>query len=490
MNSSQFWGSRSPERMGHARIGVALLALILAWLAPAPAIAQATCGSYAVAVAPQPVGHPLTDNIVRLVDSTGELAQVTLAQPGSVTPSPRPGVALLRSLGSVYSLLDTATNTITPIAIPEDQQAQLQSYAPTILNAPKADFMLMANFPTATWLVDLRSGQAIDLTTLLPNGGMVEAASIAPGGKWLQFYSQHAAYVISLETPAEPVSISDQPLLPYPGFDSSGEHLIYAQKLDSGIEVHSLDLATGTSALVGKTPSADVLDATTSDTILLIDKQRLLKLDADEADATQVFTWKGVISGLEGNSEGTKLLIGDALDEKTVWSLLEIGTGSTVELTDLTDMTPLTVSRRQDAVVFLPSPRQGAGTPGAAYRTLDLSTGQVSTVLTQDSTEVWTYVLAGDASGRFALIDAVGPGQGRMWLIDAQQGSAVQIGTSSGNLNARVSPDGCQIAMSVFDTVGEGRTSVVTVTSLVDGSAIATLSDSMLLGWAEFVPAS
>ncbi len=86
------------------------------------------------------------------------------------------------------------------------------------------------------------------------------------------------------------------------------------------------------------------------------------------------------------------------------------------------------------------------------------------------------------------LVNAVSPGQGRLWLIDAEQGSASEIGVSSGNANARVSLDGCQLAVGIYDTIGEGRTSAVTVTSMNDGSEIAQIADSLLLGWAETAP--
>jgi hypothetical protein len=111
----------------------------------------------------------------------------------------------------------------------------------------------------------------------------------------------------------------------------------------------------------------------------------------------------------------------------------------------------------------------------------------VTTPLTQDSSEVWTYQLAGDDAGRYVLINAISPGQGRLWLIDAEAGTATEIGVSSGNANARVSPDGCQLAVGIYDTIGEGRTSAVTVTSMSDGAEIAQIADSLLLGWAESV---
>lgn len=485
MNSWGFWKKCLPEGWQMGRIGVILLALVLSGQASAPAIAQAACGSYAVAVAPQPVGQPLSDNVIRLVDSTGEVGRVTFAQPGTVTPSPKEGVALLGSLDRLYSLLDVATNSVTPIVIPENQRPSLQPSGPRIHNATEADFMLLADVLGATWLVDLRSGQAVDLTTLLPENGFVENAAIAPNGKWLAFYSGDAAYVISLETPGDPVSISSQPLLRFPGFDASGDQLIYATTATDGVEVNAYDLESGASTLLAKTPSANLLDTSVSDTLLLIDKQDLLALRDGAQQPTKIFTWTGAISGLMRDTSGRHLLIGDEQDGSTVWSWVDIAAGQSISLPELTGMTPLTASRRQDAVVFLPTPIMGPGAPGSPYRTLDMNTGQVATPLAQDSSEVWTYQLAGDDAGRYVLINAVSPGQGRLWLIDGEEGTATEIGLSSGNANARVSPDGCQLAVGIYDTIGEGRTSAVTVTSMTDGSEIAHVADSLLLGWAE-----
>ncbi len=487
MSSSGFWKRFWPDRLGPVGIGVLLLAPFLAWQAPVPAVAQqATCGAYAVAVTPQPVGHPLSDNVVRLVDSSGEVRRFSASQPGTVMPSSRDGIAILRSLGGIFSLLDTANGTATPVQIPEDQQPLVSFALSSYRNSADSDFMLFASGPTAVWLVDLRSGQAVDLVTLLPDGGMIDSASIAPGGKWVEFFSVDSDYLVSLETPGNPISIATEPMLPFPGFSADGSSLIYATKTADVVELWSRDLASGEASFVGETPSANFLDATSSDAILLIDGQSLLAFQNGFMDPSELFTWRGATLGMIGEPAGRHLLVGDdQSDDVAVWFWVDTATGTKVELADLADMTPLRTNGRQAAVTFLPSPQQGPGTPGAPYRTVDLATGHVSTALTQDSTEVWTYLAGGDDAGRYTLIDAVSPGAGRMWLIDGENGSSSQIGASTGNLTAKVSPDGCQLAVAVFDTIGEGRTSKVTVTSLIDGSIIATVPDSLLLGWAE-----
>jgi hypothetical protein len=471
-----------------ARIAALLLALILAWQSPAtPAIAQqAACGDFAVAVSPQPVGHPLSDNVVRFVDSSGEIARYSASQPGMVIPSSRDGVAILRSLGGIYSLLDIANDSVTPVQIPDDTQPLISFALPAYRNADRSDFMLFSTGPTAVWLVDLRSGQAVDLVTLLPDGGLIDSAAIAPGGKWVEFFSVDTGYLISLEEPGDPVQISTDPTLPFPGFSEDGSALIYATKTSDGVDVLSRNLASSQSTSIGSTPSANYLDATTSDSVLLIDGQTLLAVPVGASVPKQIFTWQGATLGIIGDLSGRYLLVGDHRSENgQVWTWVDTTTGKAMELADLTDMTPLRINSRQTGVTFLPSPQQGPGTPGAPYRTVDLATGQVSTALTQDSSEVWNFFAGGDDAGRYTLINAVSPGAGRMWLIDAETGSSSQIGSSPGNLAGKVSPDGCQLAVAVFDTVGEGRTSVVTVTSLLDGTVIATIPDSLLLGSAD-----
>ncbi len=491
MSSSEFWRRRWPDRSYRARFGVVLLALVLAWQWPFPVIAQQpACGSFAVAIAPQSAGHPLSENEVRLVEGGDEVARFAASQPGRVFPSSRSNVAILRSLGGIFSLLDTATGAVTLVQIPEDQQPLIGFDLPTYRNAANADFMLFASGPLSVWLVDMRSGQAVDLRTVLPNDGLVESAAIAPGGEWVEFFSRGSGYLISLKSPAKPIELSGEPMLPYPAFDADGGALIYATRTEAGVSISSRDLASGVSTLIGNVPAANYLDAASSDIPLLIDAQSLLKIPrSGPTTPERLYTWQGATLGIIGDTTGRYLLVGDdRREDGAVWSWVDTEAGITTELDELTGMIPLPISGRQDAVTFLPSAQQGPGTPGAAYRTVDLATGNVATALIQDSIETWMYAPAGDTAGRYTLVDAVSPGMGRMWLIDNVQGSAAMIGRSPGNLSARVSPDGCQIAVATFDTVGEGRTSVVTVSSLLDGSTIATIPDALLLGWAS-VPA-
>jgi hypothetical protein len=87
MNSSPCWKRCLPDRRRLGRFAVLVLVLSLAWQAPAPVIAQEACGDFAVAVAPQTPGQPLSDNVVSLLTPEGELSSGDSIEPLTVTPS-------------------------------------------------------------------------------------------------------------------------------------------------------------------------------------------------------------------------------------------------------------------------------------------------------------------------------------------------------------------------------------------------------------------
>jgi hypothetical protein len=347
--------------------------------------------------------------------------------------------------------------------------------------------MLLSKMLDRMWLVDLTSGAAIDLERLVAEGQIVESAVISPDGNHLVFFSRGAAYLIDLQSPATPVSLDSLPILAFPDFTSDGTALIYGVRSPSGLAVvRSLELATGERTDLAVAPGVERLDVNEGGPLLLFDGGTLLAVDAGASAPRPIYTWKGSINGVLSDATGAHLLIGDRVDDISHSYWVEVATGEILELTELQGMRPLPVDDAQDQVLFTPGPASGEGSPGATYRTLDLTTGTVATPLLQDTGEVWLATPAGDYAGRYYLVNAVSPGEGRMWLVDAKAGRSQLVGTSTGNLTASVSPDGCQLALDVFDTVGEGRTSAVTASSIADGSIVSQLPDSLLLGWADF----
>ena len=99
MNSSRFWRRCSPDRACFRPFAALLLVLALAWQAPASTIAQGACGEFAVAVAPQTPGQPLSDNVVSLMTPDGELVSGTF-EASVPAPTPEPGTFALVLAGS------------------------------------------------------------------------------------------------------------------------------------------------------------------------------------------------------------------------------------------------------------------------------------------------------------------------------------------------------------------------------------------------------
>lgn len=280
MNSSRHWNECWPDRRAVIRAVALVLALALAMAGPAPSIAQDACGDYAVAVAPQEPGRPLSENVISLVTSNDELAAGVFEEPLTVSPSPKSGVALVRSLGGIFALLDVVSGAITPLQIPEEDQRALSANSPTTQNAAVSEFMLLSGIPNAVWLVDLTTGDALDLTTLEDDGNrFIEAAEISPDGKWLIYFSQDEGFLISLETPGEPEPIDTEPLLPYPSFDLNSD-VVYAVQGDLLVSIRSLDPATGARTELGVLGSARFLPLHQGPHLLIIDGSELLKLEA------------------------------------------------------------------------------------------------------------------------------------------------------------------------------------------------------------------
>lgn len=479
------WNESSPRQRALRLTGAPLLAATALWPGPIAAIAQESCGSYAVAVAPQPAGHPLSDNQVELFDGGSEVLSVNSSQPRTVFPSPRPGVAIVRSLGGLTSLLDVSTGTVTPFRSPEADQSRMLTDATSVRNAARSDFMLMAGTPGTVWLIDLIGGDAIDLSLLAGGGGPDMSALMSPDGTQVLLSGSGKASLFDLETLEPPRPLDTAPVLPGADFSPDGGSAIYAVSDGSGeATIRSLDLKTEKVTELGVVPDARFIHVTGGGPLLVESNAGLLAVRADGTVDT-VDRATGPFSVLMHDPSGRYLLIGEDLGTTTAYRWIDTETGASVELPALKDMQPLAGSSQQTRTVFfVPGDNGGPGQPGAPYYVLEMATGNATAPLSQDSDDVWTATPAGDNEHRYVLVNTVRPGSGRTWLIDTETGAATLEGTSTGNLTAAVSPDGCQFATSIFDTLGEGRTSIVNVVSIVDGSAVGTIEDAILLGWA------
>jgi Tol biopolymer transport system component len=123
------------------------------------------------------------------------------------------------------------------------------------------------------------------------------------------------------------------------------------------------------------------------------------------------------------------------------------------------------------------------GVPGTPYVGLDLQTGAVSTLLTQDETGIYVVSPSTSPDGRYHLVQSIAPAYGRLWLLDAAMNGSSLVAESGGNAVGMISPDGCYLAMSTFAALGEGRQGQVEVRDLRSGEVRATIPDAVLLGW-------
>lgn len=484
MTSLAHWRRCLPDPLPRFLVAIFALCLTLAWPGATGTNAQANCGNYAITFAHQPAGHPLSDNAITWQLPDGTVTSTTFKQPQTVQPTPKPGIALARSLGGQHALLDVRDGTVTPLNIPEGVQPQLSITGPTIRNAPESNFVLMASAMGAVWLVDLSSGDALDLSRAQGDPKPVDSAQISPDGKWLLYSTGNEGFLVSLEQPGNPIPIDTEALLPHPSFDANSD-VVYAVGTGDDAVVRKLEPVSEMRSEIAKTLGVEAIPVQAGDPWLLVDGRSLSILRNGASAPTEVFEWASRPGLVFMNLAGTHLLVSDERDDASVWDWVDLENGQSREIDELAGMYPVAAQTRADALFFAPEPRIGPGVPGAAYRTFDLSSGTVSLPLEQDSDDVYQAMPAGDRDGRYVVVDAVRPGSGRVWLVDNTTGSATMIGSSSGNATASVSPDGCQLAVSIFDTLGEGRTSTVVVSSMLDGETTQLELDALQLGWVQ-----
>ena len=259
-----------------------------------PLLLKTTAETFAVATAPQPPGHPLSDNVITLTTSNGELANADFEQPRTVEPSPKPGVALVRSLAGILALLDVASGEIIPLQIPEDEQAQLTATYSHDSQRTRVRFHapLVGTDRRLVGRSDQRrcaesdhvAGRRLRLSSNPPQ--------ISPDGTWVLYSTGTAGFLISLETPGEPQPIDTEPLLPYPSFDVDGD-VLYAVGDDGVTTIRSLDPDTGLRTDVAVAPGVRMLPLQQGDPLLMFDAQHLLTLAPGASAPSMLFEWSG-----------------------------------------------------------------------------------------------------------------------------------------------------------------------------------------------------
>lgn len=452
--------------------------------------AQNACGEFAVAVAVQPPGKPLTNDQIALDLDGQPVGAFDFQQPRSVRPTSLPGVSIVRSLGGRIALLDPSFDELIEVNIPAEQQPLIVDRSRTLTNPDGLSVMLLGDDAGHAWLVDLTSGAAIDLLSLDSLSTRIESAALDPTGAWLLYQSNSGANVLHLTAGSKPVPLDSGTVLPGAHIAPDGSTIRYAVG-DSGgsVAIRAFDPMTGQRNEIGLVSGVQSLLPVPTDRVLASTARSIGTVTANGSLDTVVET-RGTVTASWWDPAVAHLLLQAGSDDASTYWWVDMEVGRAVQVSDLDGSIPITESgATSSAVLFAPTSNGSTGTPGAPYRLLDLETGSLETLLVQDSREVWSARAAGDAAGRFAVVQAVSPGSGRLWLVDSAERTVVPIGSSTGNVDGAVSADGCRLAIWTYDTLGEGRVSHVEVRSLVDGQDVAVIPDSVLLGWAE-VPAA
>jgi hypothetical protein len=474
-------------RSGRCFVLTVLLALcpIGVFLITSAANAQLSCGNFAVATALQTAGKPLPDEEVMITSMDGgEIARASFAQATGVTPSTLPGYGIVHSYGREIAVFDVDSQTITPVDLGEEVNGLLEE--PFFLSPADSPFMIFGDvtFQDA-YLLDVRSGEAVAISTLVEDARTFVSGSIASTGDMLLVSSGFNAYLVPLENPTE-VSLAD-PSVPTrdPAFTADGQAVIYTTGSEISMEIRSQDLVGGQPTDLGTTSELGRLVVLPNDDLLLIHHDGIGLQRAAEGTRREYRGLAGEVSAAFVSPDRHFAAVYAEDGDERIWTLIDLSTSSATPLQESNGRLPGGFPGEQRWLIFPPTEIPGAGVPGATYLSLDLQTGTVSSLLAQDSSEVYQFASAGDSAGRFALVNAVSPGIGRLWLLDAESGTGNLVGQSTGNILGQVAPDGCHLAIGTFDTIGEGRQGSVQIYSLPDMTPGPALPDSILLGWVE-----
>ncbi len=439
-----------------------------------------------IAVAPQPPGHPLTDNTIRLVDRYGnDLGTVPFDQPGQVTPTTLAGTALIRSLGGLYALIDLDSLAVTPLDFTHASPGAVTPQSFQFVQDRGQRFALFGDQTSLqAWIVDLSTGESVLLGDLIDDPSFrVLSAAIDLGDRLLTFSDGQQAFLLVLAPDQTPVPVDKDPVLAAVPSEN-GEAVFYHRKrADGGTDIVRLDLQADTREIIASGSPFMNFTLFPGDRLAYSDNGEVWLLESS-SNARQLGQFGNAARAISMTSDGSAILVWHDDVGADAWSVVDLASGKVTDLPALAGMNRLDGSLVQDFALFSAAANGAPGTPGAAYISLELRTGTTLSLLTQDSSDIYSVNPISSENGRFHLIQAISPPLGRLWLTDGATGVASLIATSPGAAAGALARNGCCLAVSVFDTIGEGRQGTVTITDLATGQAITSLADVILLGWA------
>ena len=444
------------------------------------------CGEWAVATAPLPPGSPLVDNEVVLTrPDGGQVMTIPFEQPASVSPATLEERSLIRSLGGEYGLLNSTTGRVTMLEFPGADPGGVGHDSYLSFESSGVRYHLFGDpVSLAGYLVDLQTGESLALADLTDDAKFVLRGAVSADDQWLTFYTGRQSYLVRLSANGQAAPV-DEENTGFAAFAEDSRVLVFQRETGSETtEIVARILQSGKEQIVAPSDKWSGVATMSGDVVLAWRKGHIVRVWPDGAEPVPIIAGSGDLYPMMVDPLGEYLLVWQPEDERDAWHLASLdGTGA-IELRELEGMSVLLHSRMAGWALFAADPAPMQGTSGTPYLSLDLTTGNVTTLLTQDGDDIYTSRLSASADGRYELVQSISTARGRLWLLDAAAGTSTLVAESTGNVAGALTPDGCFLATSSFDALGEGRQGSVEVIDLKSGEVATTITDAVLLGWA------
>jgi hypothetical protein len=392
-------------------------------------------------------------------------------------------------------LFDAAAGATIPIAVPErfdDTVFPFNGWQRTYRERRWA--LLSDGRPNHVGLTDITNGQTTDLEALVhqlrgEDDGLVVVlgASFSPDESTLLLMTDRGTWIVPTADPAAARVITGA-AVGRSSLSDDGTRVLYVAERDTGppeIAVEHLDGSDRT--VVGKDgdhPYPFWIPG--SDGILIVDvvTRHVSIMDLGTSNVQQV---PGLLPGTIAARpifapSGRRVLLRTD-DDDVEWALIDLDQRTMLSLDDLKGY-PFPYAQPAPGVRwlhFFPS-NMPSVEPGTSMRALDLETGTVTTTLTFPFEETYYGLqqvsqLASSPDGRYVVVNDLGKGYPRFWLLDAKAGRST---THDGRIAGAFSPNGERLIVS--ERLGEDTRSWRTLITTVDGKDVRSLAESASRG--------
>jgi hypothetical protein len=451
---------------------------------------ETACDRLLLATSPLPPGSPLIGNEITIRQvSTAAVTSFPWTQPGFVMPLELPGMALARSLGGLYAVIDTVEMSVHDLDFPGVGMGEITHDHPKFTGSRGTRFVLFGAGPGKVgFLVDLQERTTRTLADFVPPGHPVVRAEVATGDQRLLLETGSSIFLVDLP-PQEGVRTPISESRSWDGrFSADGAALAYLEESESDdVSICSIGAASGTSIGRSKPGSWQGLPALPAGAIFAIrDARSLHRIESLEGGISTLpvefpdGAWEPHASTADAN----RVVARSGAGNDVRWALVDFETGSATTLDPTQGLAAARPDQPVDWFLFAPSLDEESGMAGAPYLLLELTSGTLQPILQQDGPSIYSLASGSRDFGRYHLVQSVATAQSRLWLIDGVTGTADLIGVSTGNVPGVLSPGGCYLAINEFDALGEGRQGHVLVIDLATPQPVAEVLDSVLLGWA------